>query len=222
MKVIPFEHPAAALAEAFAQVLNECAAPRVAVSGGSTPRSLFRILAEDYRDAVPWERLHLFQVDERCVPPEDERSNWRMLRGELLAKLPGITAYRIEAERDGAAEDYERIIREIVPAGNDGIPCFDLVLLGMGTDGHTASLFPGTAALEERRRLVVKNPVPQLDTMRVTMTFPLINAAARKWFLVTGADKAEVLARVKRGELPAARVRDAEWFIDRAAATATP
>jgi 6-phosphogluconolactonase len=140
-----------------------------------------------------------------------------MLHEELLAHLPGITAYRIEAERDGAAEDYERVIREVVPDGDNGIPRFDLVLLGMGTDGHTASLFPGTPALDENHRLVVKNPVPQLTTERVTMPFPLVNAATHKWFLVTGADKAAALARVKRGELPAARVLDAQWFIDHAA-----
>jgi 6-phosphogluconolactonase len=188
----------------------------IAVSGGTTPRELFRILATEYAQSVPWRRVHVFQVDERCVPPTDEQSNWKMLNEELLSQIPAIHAYRIEAERPTAAEDYEAIIRKRVPTGPNGIPRFDLVLLGMGADGHTASLFPGTRALEERKRLVVLNDVPQLNTQRITMTYPLIEAAAQWWFLVKGADKAAAFTKVKRGELPAGKLRAARWYVDSA------
>ena len=207
MRTIVDADPAARLARDLVAYLNSPGVANLAVSGGSTPRALFKILANEHRDAVAWDRVTIWQVDERCVPPDDSQSNWRMVREELLSNIPEIMAHRMEAERDGAAEDYEALLRANAPR-------LDLVLLGMGADGHTASLFPGTAALDERERLVVRNEVPQLNTRRVTMTFPLLNAARERWFLVAGADKAAAFKRVKAGELPAGRVRDATWYVD--------
>lgn len=207
MRTLVDPNPAARVARDLVALISARDRAHVAVSGGSTPRALFRILASEYRNAVRWNRVTLWQVDERCVPPEDPQSNWRMLREELLSKIPEVHAHRMEAERTGAAEDYERLLR-----ANLERP--DLVLLGMGADGHTASLFPGTTALHERERLVVLNDVPQLDTRRVTMTFPFLNAARERWFLVTGVDKADAFRRVQAGELPAGRIHGATWYID--------
>jgi len=212
------DSPATALAERFVEVVNALPHMSVAVSGGSTPRELFRILAGRMRDAVRWEGVQLFQVDERCVPPDDAESNWRMLEEELLTHLPQIEAHRMEAEGPGADERYEALLRQHVAPNAQGVPELDLVLLGMGPDGHTASLFPGTDALAEQERLVVVNRVPQLDTTRVTMTFPLLQAARRRWFLVRGADKAPAFAQVRTGSLPAGLLSDCEWFIDPAVA----
>ncbi len=214
--------PAGRLARDLVAFLNARGDAHVAVSGGSTPRVLFKVLASEFRDVVAWDRVTIWQVDERCVPPHDPQSNWKMLSDELLVEISDLKCRRIEAERDGAAEDYESLLRAHVPPANDSvregassrIPRLDLVLLGMGADGHTGSLFPGTAALDERERLVVRNEVPQLNTQRVTMTFPLINAARERWFLVSGADKAAAFARVQAGELPAGRVRDAAWYVN--------
>ena len=220
MSVHISESPTVEAASAFAALCASRSEPLfIAVSGGSTPRDLFRLWASEYRERIPWERVTLFQVDERCVPPGDAQSNWKMLNEELLAKVPGIKARRMEAERPGAAEDYERLIRATAPHDGSGIPRFDLVLLGMGADGHTASLFPDTLALREEERLVVLNDVPQLATQRGTMTYPLINAAARRWFLVKGPDKAPAYARIHaHGDVPAARVAEADWFVDPAVA----
>lgn len=212
--------PARRLARDLVAFLSVRGSGHVAVSGGSTPRALFRILANEYRDAVAWDRVTIWQVDERCVPPDGPQSNWKMLSDELLSRIPNLKSHRIEAERESAEDDYETLLRaNIAHADRAGaVPQLDLVLLGMGADGHTASLFPGTGALDERKRLVVRNEVPQLRAHRVTMTFPTINAARERWFLVSGADKAAAFRRVRAGELPAARVRDAAWYMDTAAA----
>jgi 6-phosphogluconolactonase len=170
-------------------------APRaIALSGGSTPKLLYETLAQPpFRDSVLWERLELFFGDERSVPPDHPDSNYRMANEALLSRVP-VVAHRMHAER-GEADAYERLVRERIAATRDNIPVFDLILLGMGGDGHTASLFPGTEALAERSRLVVMNEVPQMKTRRMTFTYPLINAARRVWVLVPGADKRE---RVKQ------------------------
>lgn len=223
MKIIVDTDPAARLAKDLIALLNDRGEAHVAVSGGSTPRALFRILASEYREAVQWDRVTIWQVDERCVPPHDSQSNWKMLSEELLSRISTLRSHRMEAERDGAAGDYESLIRAHVPLATEGPrehifshrPQLDLVLLGMGADGHTASLFPGTLALGERVRLVVWNPMPRPSTHRITMTFPLINAARHRWFLVSGADKATAFDRVQAGEVPAAGVRDATWYIDK-------
>lgn len=205
--------PAADLAERLVAVLNAADAPTIAVSGGSTPRALFRQLARQYREEVSWDKVRVYQVDERCVPPDHDDSNWKMIHEELLDKLP-LRAYRLAAERPGGADDYEALLRRDLPAGDHGLPAFDVILLGMGSDGHTASLFPGTQAEHETERLIVRNPVPQLSTERVTMTFPLIRAARRRWFLVTGSDKARAFQLAREGNVPAGRVGPSDWFVD--------
>ena len=162
----------------------------VALSGGSTPKLLYEVLAQPpFRDSVRWDRLELFFGDERSVPPDHPDSNYRMAHAALLSHVP-VAAHRMHAET-GEADAYERLVRERIGETRDGIPVFDLILLGMGGDGHTASLFPGTKALDEHDRLVVMNEVPQMKTRRMTFTYPLINAARRVWVLVPGADKRE-------------------------------
>lgn len=212
------DDPARALAERLVLLASSQPACRIAVSGGSTPKTLFRLLAREFRAAVDWSRVTLFQVDERCVPPDDAESNWRLLRAELLDHVPEAAAHRIAVERDGAAAAYETLIREAVPPGPSGLPRLDAVLLGMGDDGHTASLFPGTEALAETVRLVVPARAPHPIAARVTMTLPLLNAAAHRWFLVRGASKAHAFRQVRDGMLPASRVDAPEWFLDPAAA----
>jgi 6-phosphogluconolactonase len=212
------ENPARDLARRFVDTMAERGGGVVAVSGGSTPRELFRVLASEYAQSIAWDKITLFQVDERCVPPTHADSNWRMLSEELLSKIPGIKAHRVEAEHAHGAADYESLVVRTLSQDAEGVPQFDLILLGMGPDGHTASLFPSTPAIHERNHFVVLNDVPQLKTQRVTMTYPLLNAARQRWFLVRGADKAEAFSRVQEGELPAGRVADAEWFIDPAVA----
>jgi 6-phosphogluconolactonase len=211
----------------------------VALSGGTTPRRLYELLAEPpYRNQIDWSRVQFFWGDDRSVPPTHEESDYRMAKEALLEKLP-ISAeqiHRIKAESsdlDAAAAEYEaeiaRILGRAVGAVLQGRPPpFDLVLLGLGADGHTASLFPGTAALDETKRWVVKNPVPQLKTDRITLTVPMINAARHVLFLASGADKAPALAQVIDGprdpkRLPAQLIRpftgEALWMIDRPAST---
>ena len=191
---------------------------RAALAGGTTPRALYQYLAgQAVRSNVPYQRVEFFFGDERDVPHDNIESNYRMVQRTLLDSLPvePSNVYPMPADRDdlnsGAAE-YERTIRKIVPAGPDGIPVFDLVLLGIGGDGHTASLFPGTAALEEREKLVIAHFVPVLGRHRMTFTFPLINAARYVICLVTGDDKAQVMADIlgdaseAKTRLPAARI----------------
>lgn len=212
-----YEDPFRALAEAFAALAASLDRPCVALSGGSTPKRLYTLWARDFRRGIPWSSSHLFQVDERCVPPGHPASNWRLLSDTLLGAVPEAHAYRIEAEHPGAARAYENVLRRHVPADEEGIPCLDVALLGMGADGHTASLFPGTPALEERERLVVRNEAPHLEHARITLTFPLLEAARHRWFLVTGSDKASAVAAANAGGNPAGRLHGV-WFLDPGAA----
>jgi 6-phosphogluconolactonase len=214
------------VAEAIAELSHGDHEPAtVALSGGSTPKALYETLARPpLFERVAWPRLELFFSDERAVPPGDPESNYGLAVRSLLAKVPS-TVHRMQAEH-GAAERYERLIRERITKLRGGVPVFDLVLLGMGDDGHTASLFPGTEALEEKTALVVMNEVPQKKARRMTFTFPLINAADRVWVLVAGADKREIVARCReargRGEqsFPVLRVApegELVWWLDEAA-----
>lgn len=178
----------------------------VALAGGSTPRSLYRLLAGEraWRDAMPWEESHFFWSDERHVPPSHADSNFRMAMEAMLSNVavPPSNLHRIEGERERAEETaslYERTLREFFGLMPGEFPCFDLALLGMGSDGHTASLFPGTAALDERDRLVVSNRVEKLQAERITFTVPTLDNAAHVVFLVTGKDKADALAAVFEG-----------------------
>ncbi|MGD8697832.1 MAG: 6-phosphogluconolactonase [Gemmatimonadales bacterium] len=205
---------------------------RVALSGGSTPRRLFRWLsAEPCRSAVPWERIHFFWGDERTVPPQHPESNFGAAEEALLSRVPvrAENVHRIEAERSPpgrAAAEYEATLRRVFRLSEDEWPRFDLVFLGLGADGHTASLFPGTDAVDETRRLVVSTWVERLAAHRLTLTCPVFNHAACILFLVSGADKAEVLAEILTAEVgevryPAQLIRPTEgelhWYIDQAA-----
>ena len=179
---------------------------RIALSGGSTPYRLHRILTEaPYRENMNWDRIEFFFGDERTVHPDHTDSNYRMARDTLLTELDIAPerVHRMHAERrdlTGAARSYEEEIASTFDATRDGAPPrFDLILLGMGADGHTASLFPETEALLERERWVVGNEVPKLGVQRMTFTYPLINAAERVVFLVPGESKAPALAAILDG-----------------------
>ena len=179
---------------------------RLAVSGGSTPKAMFALLADQsapYFARVPWDELHLYWVDERCVPPTDADSNYRMADEAMLSKvpLPPTQINRMEGELDPAiaASRYEAQLRREFRLEGAETPAFDLVLLGMGDDGHTASLFPHTEALHELGRLVVANHVPQKQTWRITLTWPVINRARKVAFLIEGATKTDVLHDVLLG-----------------------
>ncbi len=201
----------------------------VALSGGSTPRRLFAILAgEPYMDAIPWERLHLFWGDERPVPPDHPDSNYRMVANTLLdaIPIPSANVHRIPAElkADRAAEAYEHELRRFFDLADGEAPRFDLTFMGMGADGHTASLFPDSEALAETERLVVAPWVEKLDSYRITLTCNVFNNSAFIIFLVTGGDKAETLRQVLEGPaggFPAQLIRPIEgqlhWYIDSAA-----
>ena len=201
----------------------------VALAGGSTPRRLYQLLADaPYREQVDWTLVEFFFGDERTVPPDHAESNFRMANEALLAPLdlPDRQIHRMAGERDdldAAAAEYANEIGKVL---GETPPAFDLVLLGMGRDGHTASLFPGTAALSESRRWVVPNLVPQLDTRRLTFTVPILNHAACLLFLVAGAEKRDALAAVLEGprdpwRFPSQLVRPEHgellWLVDRAA-----
>jgi 6-phosphogluconolactonase len=207
---------------------------RVALSGGSTPKRLFQLLAaEPSRGQVDWSRTDIFWGDERCVPPDHPDSNYRMACEALLdhVSIPAEQVHRIHAERpnkDAVAREYEQTIAQVFGVQADGPPpAFDLVLLGMGPDGHTASLFPHTAALNEQKRWVVANYVPKFKADRITLTRPILNQARAVLFLVAGADKAEPLAEVLNGpadptRLPSQSIEPSAgrlvWFVDSAAA----
>lgn len=209
----------------------------VALSGGSTPKALYTSLATDeaLRAGVPWAGCEFFWGDERHVPPDDVASNYRMAHEAMLARVPvgPGQVHRIkgeEADAARAAADYEAELRRVFHLGPEGVPRFDLILLGLGPDGHTASLFPGTAALADETRLVVANRVSQLATERITLTLPVLNNARRVIFLVEGAGKAAILKKVLQPvpgaeRLPAGRVQPRDgtlvWLVDRAAAGTT-
>lgn len=203
-----------------------------ALSGGSTPRRFYELLAtKEFSSQVSWPRVNLFQVDERCVPPDDARSNYRMIRKAVLDAVPEVRFHRMAAERadrDAAARDYAESLCDALgtPAGN--WPQLDIIYLGMGGDGHTASLFPGTAVLNERKLTVAPNYVAKLDMWRLTLTLPVLNAASHVVFLVDGAEKAEMVSQVLGNNsagaphYPAQLVRPEHgavaWYLDEAAA----
>lgn len=222
------------VAAAIRDVLRRRPACHLALSGGRTPAALFDALARLPPTArIRWGALRLYWVDERAVPPDDPASNYGAARAQLLARVPVPAAHvhpmpACRAPLDQGAREYEALLRREVGGGADG-PALDLVLLGVGEDGHTASLFPGDPAAEERERLVVAVPagrgVPPVA--RLTMTLPLINRARRVVFLATGAGKRAVCRRVEADPAaaarlyPAARVQareDVTWFVDDAPA----
>jgi 6-phosphogluconolactonase len=226
-----------AAADEFVKTAREAVAARgrftVALSGGSTPKRLYQLLAEaPYRDQVEWGKIEFFWGDERSVPPDHNDSNYHTAREAMLRKLPvpAGQVHRMEAERtdrDAAARDYEATLARVFGATPGGEPpALDLVLLGMGPDGHTASLFPHTTALKEVARWVVVNYVPKFATDRVTFTVPALNRAREVLFLIAGTDKAEPLHEVLEGApnsdlYPSQLVKPAGgklvFYVDRAA-----
>ena len=205
----------------------------IALAGGSTPRALYTRLAQMGVDgAIGFRRWQIWFGDERCVPADHADSNYRMARESWFvpASVKSSQIHRIEAEladTNEAAARYERWLKAVLAPKVGEAPRLDLVLLGMGADGHTASLFPGTSALVERERWVVANRVEKLGAQRITLTYPLLDAARNVLFLVAGADKAETLQRVLEGppdaaNLPSQAVQPTQgtltWLVDRAAA----
>lgn len=207
----------------------------VALSGGTTPKALYHLLSDEgagFRPRVPWKRVHVFWGDERHVPPDHPESNYRMAREELLSRvpIPPENVHRIPAENPDAAkaaEEYAQTLRTFFGLAAGAVPRFDLILLGMGPDGHTASLFPGTNAVRETARLVGAPWVEKLNAHRITLTPPVLNNAACVLFLVSGEEKAETLRAVLQGpyqpdRFPAQIVRPVDghllWMVDRAAA----
>lgn len=237
-RILVVDNPVETAAAIFSSAAIDAIARRgrfvVALSGGSTPKKLFeRLAASPYREAVEWRKIIFLWGDERTVPPDHADSNFAMAKRALLDPLsiPLANILRMEAERPDlakAASDYEGKLRTLLrESGAEGR--IDLVLLGMGADGHTASLFPGTQALSETAKWVVANEVPQHQTWRMTLTYPAINAARQVLFLVTGSDKAAALKEVLNGRLtperlPSQAVSPAQsaaiWLLDAAAAAA--
>jgi 6-phosphogluconolactonase len=202
---------------------------RVSLSGGSTPKMLYGLLASDqFRSRFPWQLVSWYWGDERFVPYDHRESNYRMTREAMLAKVPAppgnIHPVPADGSPQGAARRYEQTLQEAYGATilDPARPLFDVTLLGLGPDGHTASLLPGESVLEERERwvAVVSHGRPEV---RITMTYPAIESSRRVAFLVTGREKAAILRAIRAGgsQVPAARVRpvgELFWFVDRAAA----
>lgn len=226
-----------AAAEELVRSAEESVAERqrftIALSGGSTPKGLYNLIAANARAALPWNEMFFFFGDERHVPPDSPDSNFRMASESLFSKapIPASNIFRVPAENPdaaAAAESYEKSLRTFFALQPSEFPRFDLILLGMGPDGHTASLFPETAALQEKSRPVLANWVPKLKTFRITFTLPVINAARRVMFLVSGTDKAAALRAVLEGKetaekYPSKLVHPTNgkliWLVDGAAAS---
>jgi 6-phosphogluconolactonase len=226
-----------AAAEEVVQAAKEAVAERgrftIALSGGSTPRNLYNLLATNAKNILPWDRMFFFWGDERHVPPTDPESNYRMAEETMLSKIPVAAGniFRIPAENPdvaAVANAYEKTLQKFFALEPGQFPNFDLILLGMGPDGHTASLFPGTEALKEKSRLVVANWVEKFKTHRITFTLPVLNAARQVAFLISGTDKADALRAVLESDAPGeqypsklVRPDDGKliWLVDRAAAS---
>jgi 6-phosphogluconolactonase len=225
-------------ARSIAEAISARGVARVAISGGSTPRTVFELLANPaapYLKQIPWDKLQLFWVDERCVPPTHEESNYHMTKAAMLDKipLPAENIHRMEGELDPeeAASRYEAALRNAFRLEGAQTPTFDFIILGLGPDGHTASLFPHTEGLHEIARLVIANHVLQKETWRVTLTWPVINQGREVAFLIEGEEKAEMVRTVFAGsynpeEWPAQLIRPASGkltlLLDSASAAQLP
>ncbi len=198
----------------------------LALPGGSTPKLFFtRLTQEPYRSQIPWNKVWLFWGDERCVPPDHPESNYGVARQYLLEKVPVVNShvFRIHGEDPPpeTARAYAKTLHEVFK-DQEPWPTFDLIILGIGPDGHTASLMPGTAAVHEERRWVMENVVRSLQTVRITLVLPVINHARRVWFLVSGPKKAAIFAKVQAGpnhQYPASLVHpesgELTWYVDK-------
>jgi len=206
----------------------------IALSGGSTPKRLYELLADptqQFRSQLPWDRIHFFWTDERHVPPDHPDSNYRMVREAMLvrAPVPPTNVHRMLSEKPNASEaanDYESQLRDFfhLPAGE--LPRIDFALLGLGPEGHTASLFPDSEVLQETQRWVAAPWIAKLNSYRLTMTLPVLNNASTVVFLVSGSEKAEILREVLKGEpdrFPAQRINPTNgalsWLVDENAAS---
>lgn len=203
-----------------------------ALSGGSTPAIFFKVLARPgFKEKIPWENIHFFWGDERCVPPDHPESNFGVTKSLLFDKIviPAANIHRVigEAAPEAEAGRYAEELRQIAPHAENGIPRFDWIFLGLGDDGHTASLFPDAATLQEQKKLCVTAKHPKTRQTRISFTFPLINQARRISFLVTGAKKRvvvrDILTQTETGrKLPASFVLPVngklEWYLDQDAA----
>jgi 6-phosphogluconolactonase len=216
------------LVEAAVAAIDERGIFRVALSGGSTPKTVYPMILEPRRrDAVDWSRVEFFWGDERAVPPDDPESNFGVAYQMFISHLPNARPDRIHRmpaeaqDLDAAALSYESELRLAFNARGTDPPAFDFIWLGMGPDGHTASLFPGSTALDETERWVVANWAAYPNAWRMTLTFPVLNAGRRVVFAVEGANKADALAAIRAGGsgLPAERVSgdQVEWLVDAAA-----
>jgi 6-phosphogluconolactonase len=225
------EELSAAAAHEFAAKAEEAIEERgrfaVVLAGGSTPEVMYGILARDYSDRIDWSKVYVFFGDERSVPPHHEDSNLKMASEVLLDHVPVANVHRMRGELppEEAAEAYEEELRTFFQT--EDVPRFDLILLGIGADGHTASLFPETPAIGVCDRWVVANPVPRLNTTRITLTVPVINAAQAVIFLVEGEDKAKALRKILEDDAdprayPAKLIQPPggpEWMLDQSAAS---
>lgn len=220
-------------AHIFAAACEEAVAERdifrVALSGGQTPVPLFRLLSKsDWADRLPWDKINFFWVDERSVDPDHPESNYGMARRELLSHIPVTHFFRMRGESDPVDEAmrYEKLLREEFKLAPHELPRFDFMLLGMGADGHTASIFPDSPLIAEKKRFVADVYVPELKADRISLTLPVINNSRICMFMVEGAEKhkalGEVLNLLTEPKLPAQLVRpkagELIWIVDEAAA----
>ena len=202
----------------------------VALSGGSTPRKLYRMLAEDpYRSEIPWGKIHIFWVDERCVPENDPASNYGAAKKDFVDRI-SVPSGQIHAMRgqilpQQGAELYAEELKKNLPIDADGFPVLDMILLGIGKDGHIASLFPGQRSLEETKRWVLAVSGGDPNLKRLTLTYPVLNRAGQIVLMVTGKAKAQIVKTVfenRRAQLPAQKIEPINgqliWILDRAAA----
>jgi 6-phosphogluconolactonase len=224
-QISPTQHTDAAslIADRIATAIFDHGYCTLILSGGSTPAGIYKTLAESYKTTIDWTNVHFFWGDERTVPPDHEDSNYRMAYDSLLSKIPipESNIYRIPAEQRpaDAAALYEDTIASFF--GTDDLPVFDIILLGLGEDGHTASLFPDTGAVEEKDKLVQSVYVEKLNTHRITLSLPVINNARSVIFLVSGKSKAGVTEEILSGRnktYPAAQVQPTHgeliWLLD--------
>lgn len=192
-----------AICDSAACAISERGVFHFVLSGGSTPKAVYSLLAQDlYRSNIDWSNVHLWWGDERSVPPNHPDSNYLMVRDSLIqyVNIPAEHIHRIQAELNPAqaAQLYESELEKVFQS--ETLPCFDLILLGLGEDGHTASLFPGTSALYEHQRWVIENYIEKLDVWRITLTLPLLNCAKQMMVLVNGKNKAQIVKHVLQGD----------------------